>query len=231
MRLKAPKVTPAASALFSAAQGPRVLPGTYTVKMTKGDQVYSTTLNIVMDPKATYTLADRKEQLALTLKVGALLNHMSWAVDAIVSVRDTALADAAKLDNKDPLHQDLTALAQSADAIRIKIVATKEGGGITGEERLREYTGDLYGDVSGYDGRPTDEQVTRAEVLRRQLDDIVDEFNRLAAEQLPTINAQLTTKKLKTIEVINEQDWQKVASDTSSANAVMAAREREADQN
>jgi hypothetical protein len=231
MRLKAPKVPPAASALFSAAQGPRVLPGTYTVKMTKGDQVYSTTLNIVMDPKATYTLADRKEQLALTLKVGALLNHMSWAVDAIVSVRDTALADAAKLDNKDPLHQDLTALAQSADAIRIKIVATKEGGGITGEERLREYTGDLYGDVSGYDGRPTDEQVTRAEVLRRQLDDIVDEFNRLAAEQLPTINAQLTTKKLKTIEVINEQDWQKVASDTSSANAVMAAREREADQN
>src|SRR6202030_2703247 len=36
MRLKAPRVPPAASAAFEASQGPRVLPGTYTVKMTRG---------------------------------------------------------------------------------------------------------------------------------------------------------------------------------------------------
>src|SRR6266513_7515 len=35
MRLKAPTVPPAATALFEASIGPRVLPGTYTVKMTK----------------------------------------------------------------------------------------------------------------------------------------------------------------------------------------------------
>jgi hypothetical protein len=183
-----------------------------------------------MDPRAPYTLGDRKEQLALTEKVGAMLNHMSWAVDAIVSVRDTALADAAKVDGKDPLHANLTGLAQSADAIRTKIVATKEGGSITGEERLREYTGDLYGDVSQYEGRPTDEQVARAEVLRRQLDDVVDEFNQLARKQLPPINAQLKAKNLKIIEVLDEQQWQKAASATSSANAVMAARARGAGQ-
>ena len=44
MRLKPPVVPPAASALFAAAQGPRVLPGTYTIKMTKGDQVYTEAL-------------------------------------------------------------------------------------------------------------------------------------------------------------------------------------------
>jgi hypothetical protein len=197
--------------------------------MTKGDQVYTTKLDIVLDPRATYTLADRKEQLALTQEIGAMLNHMSWAVDAIVSVRDTALADAAKLDNNDPLHQNLTALAQSADTIRTKIVATKEGGAITGEERLREYMGDLYGDVYSYEGRPTDEQIARTEVMHRQLDDVVEEFHQLTAKQLPAINSQLTTKKLKTIEVINEQEWQKIASQTSSANAVLAARTRQAD--
>jgi len=229
MRMKAPKVPPAASALFQAAQGPRVLPGIYTVKMTKGDQVYTTKLDLVLDPRATYTLADRKEQLALTQQIGSMLNHMSWAVDAIVAVRDTALADAAKVDHKDPLHTKLTGLAQSADAIRTKIVATKEGGAITGEERLREYMGDLYGDVSSYEGRPTDEQTARAEVMHRQLDDVVEEFNQLAAKQLPGINAELGAKNLKTIEVINEQQWQKVASETSSANAVLAARTRGAD--
>ena len=51
MQLKAPIVPPAASALFSAAQGPRVMPGTYTVKMTKGDQVYTEQLKVVLDPR------------------------------------------------------------------------------------------------------------------------------------------------------------------------------------
>src|SRR5450432_893911 len=55
MRMKAPKVPPAASAMFQASQGPRVLPGTYTVKMTKGDQVYSTLFFIDTAPPETYT--------------------------------------------------------------------------------------------------------------------------------------------------------------------------------
>jgi len=32
-----------ATAAFEAAQGPRVMPGTYTVKMTRGKETYSTT--------------------------------------------------------------------------------------------------------------------------------------------------------------------------------------------
>jgi hypothetical protein len=62
-----------------------------------------------------------------------------------------ATIDAAKLTPKDPLQAQLISLAQSLDAIRGKIVATKEGGAITGEERLREYLDDLYGDVSQYE--------------------------------------------------------------------------------
>ena len=65
MRLKAPAVDPAATALFEAAQGPRVLPGTYTVKMTKGDQVYTEQLKVVLDPRAKYYVEDRKAQFDL----------------------------------------------------------------------------------------------------------------------------------------------------------------------
>ena len=42
MRLKPPQVPPAATAAFGAAVGPRVLPGTYTVKLTKDKKVYTT---------------------------------------------------------------------------------------------------------------------------------------------------------------------------------------------
>ena len=109
---------------------------------------------------------------------------------------------------KDALRQQLQRLADSADKVRTKIVATKEGGAITGEERLREYLGTLYGDVNGYDGRPTDSQVARAEVMGRELEDVIKEFTNVTNQQLPGINRQLQSKKLAEIKVISEKEWQ-----------------------
>jgi hypothetical protein len=179
------------------------------VKMTRGDQVYTTTITVALDPRAGATLEDRRMQFALVDRIGGLLNHMSWAVDAIIGVRDAAATRAAKLPAADALRQRLTTLADTVDKIRSKIVATKEGGMITGEERLREYVGGLYGDVNGYDGRPTDEQIARSESLGRELDDVIREFTTLTGQQLPPINRELTSKKLGPIEVISEDAWRK----------------------
>ncbi len=209
MRLKPPKVPPAASALGGAGTGPRVLPGTYTIKMTKGDQTYTTQINVVLDPRANYTVEDRRVQFEMVNRLGGLLNHMSWLVDAIIGVRDGATQRAAKVPAGNPLKQKLTAVAADADKMRGKIVATKEGGAITGEERLREYLGDVYGNVNGYDGRPTEEQVKRTDVLARELEDVVKEFNTLVSQQVNPLNQQLAAKNLPAIPVISEADWEK----------------------
>src|ERR1700674_310517 len=111
MRLKPPIVPPAATALFQAAQGPRVLPGTYTIRMTKGDQVYTEPLKVVLDPRAKYTVDDRKAQFDLAVKLDHLLGHMSYAVSAIEGVRNTAVARSAKLAEKDPLRGRLQQLS------------------------------------------------------------------------------------------------------------------------
>jgi len=191
MRVKPPAVAPAASALFEAAQGPRVLPGTYTVKLTKGDQVYTEQLKVVLDPRAKYSLEERKAQFALSMKVYKLLEHMTYGVDAIEGVRDAAKARAAKLPEKDPLRKQLERLAADCDALRSKIVATKEGGMITGEERIRELLGQLYSAVTGYDGKPTDYQVARTESLGHELEDVIVDFQKLAQKELPAVNAAL----------------------------------------
>src|SRR2546425_10659915 len=77
MRLKAPRVPPAATALFGAAFGPRVLPGTYTVKMTKDKNVYTTPLQVVTDPRSTATPQDLRTQFDLAQKLYALLGEMA----------------------------------------------------------------------------------------------------------------------------------------------------------
>jgi photosystem II stability/assembly factor-like uncharacterized protein len=209
MRLKPPKVPPAASALGGAAVGPRVLPGTYTVKLIKGNQTYTTQMNVVLDPRAKYTVEDRKAQFEMVNRIGGQLNHMSWLVDAILAVRDGAAQDASKLPQKDPLRQKLLTLSEAADTMRGKLVATKEGGAITGEERLREFLGGLYGDVNSYDGRPTQEQIERADVLTRELDDVVKEFNTFVTQQVEPLNRQVTAKKLPAIRILSEEEWQK----------------------
>jgi hypothetical protein len=208
MRLKPPTVPPAATALFAAAQGPRVLPGTYTVKMTKGDQVYTTGFEIVLDPRAKYTVADRRAQFDTIMKVYKLMGHMSYAVSAIEGVRDSASARAAKLGEKDALRARLEHLSQESDALRSKIVATKEGGAITGEERIREHLGQLYGSLNQYEGRPTNEQVGRTESLGRELEDVITDFRKLTDAELPAINSGLTKRKLEVISVLSESDWQ-----------------------
>jgi hypothetical protein len=209
MRVKPPAVAPAASALFEAAQGPRVLPGTYTVKLTKADHTYTEELKVAIDPRAKYSLEERKAQFDLSMKVYKELEHMTYGVEAIEGVRDAANARAAKLPEKDSLRKQLQKLAADCDALRSKIVATKEGGMITGEERIRELLGQLYGAVTSYDGKPTDYQVARTESLGHELQDVIDDFQKLTQKELPGINAGLKKKKLNVITVLVEQDWQK----------------------
>jgi hypothetical protein len=225
MRVRPPAVAPAAMALFEAAQGPRVLPGTYTVKLTKGDQTYTEQLNVAIDPRAKYSVDERKAQFDLSMKVYKELEHMTFAVEAIEGVRDAANARSLKLSEKDPLEKELRQLAADCDTLRSKIVATKEGGMITGEERIREHLGQLYGAITGYDGKPTDYQVARTASLGHELQDVVDDFQKQTQKALPAINSSLKKKKLEPIPVLSETDWQKKNESSAAAGSGMRARQ------
>ncbi len=209
MRLKAPKVPQAASAAFGAAVGPRLLPGTYTVKMTKDKQVYTTELQVLTDPRSKHTAEDRRAQLDLALKLYDQLGNMTFAVARINGVR-LALADrAAKLPANDPLAKRLLDAAAAVDVLRKKIVATTEGGAITGEERLRENLADLYGNVNNYEGRPAQTQVERAGALARELADVVKDFDAWLGKELTGVNSALANKQLETIKPLTREDWEK----------------------
>lgn len=201
MRLKPPTVPAAASSAGGASVGPRLLPGTYTVRMTKDKDVYSMPLKVVSDPRVTHSLADRKAQFALATKLANLLSEMSVVVDRLNSVRLGLDQRVSTLPPGDALSARLHSSSEAVDAIRRKIVATKEGGMITGEERLRENLADLYGDVNGYDGRPTQTQIDRAEAIARELADIERDYDAWLAREMGGINAALTAKKMEVVPV------------------------------
>ncbi len=201
---------------FEASTGPRVLPGTYTVKLTRGQETYTTSIEIGLDARARYTLEDRKLQFAVLTRLSNLLGDMSFEVERVNRVRDALLDRAGKLDAGDFLRQQLADLAPSADKIRQKIVATKEGGAITGELRIREKTTELYGEILGYEGRPTDYQVTRFESLQHELADVSSEFDSFLAQHLSSVNKSLATKHQVTIQPITRADWEKSLRESDS---------------
>jgi photosystem II stability/assembly factor-like uncharacterized protein len=212
MRLPPPQVPPAAASMFGANIGPRLLPGTYTVKMTKDKNVYTTPLQVVADPRSKATPEDRRAQFDLAMKLYNQLADMSYAVEVINSAR-LALDDrASKLPESDPLLSRLREASAQVDTLRKKIVATKEGGMITGEERLRENLGDLYSGVVSYEGRPSQMQIERTDALGRELADVLRDFQTWSAQQLPGINSALSQKKLPPIETRTRDQWNKTNS-------------------
>ena len=209
MRLKGPRVPTAATAAFGASIGPRVLPGTYTIKMTKDKNVYTTNLKVIPDPLSNYSAADRKAEFDLAMKLYGMLGDMTYAVDRINGVRTALDQRKAKLTSNQQLGDRLGKASDQVDVLRKKIVATKEGGMITGEQRLREYLTDLYGNVVGYEGKPTQMEIMRTDVLKHELADVVKEFDTWTEKELPGINSSLTQEKLEPITLLTREEWEK----------------------
>ena len=187
MREKPPRVPRAAQLAGSSTQGTRVLPGRYTVRLTAGDDVAESVLEVGLDRRAKYTLADRTAQHDAAMAISGLFGQMSDLVDRMGKAKGAVEARIAKLPENDSNRKRLAGVLEKLGEQRTKIVATKEGGQITGEERIREHLDTLYGAVNGYEGRPPDYQLERLEVLRTELGTVAREFEDLVKRELPEL--------------------------------------------
>jgi hypothetical protein len=201
MHVEPPRVPPAAQIAFNSAQGPRVVPGTYTVKLVSGGKSWTEKLDIGLDPRDPFTLADRKAQFDAAMKASDLFGRMTDLDYQVAAVRKAAHARAEGAKGDPALQKQLNDLAGEADAIRKQIVATTLGGAITGELRLREYLDEVYGAIINYEGAPTDYQLARVDVIAHELDDTAGDFDVLRKGALARANVALKAKGMPEITV------------------------------
>jgi hypothetical protein len=166
----------------------RVLPGTYTLRLTKNGKAIETKLEVGLDRRAAFTLQDRKAQHAAVVRVRDLFARMSALAARLVAARDGAATAARETQ---ALGADLQKVSDQADALRKRIVATTEGGNITGEERLREHMDALYGALLTYEGAPAAYLLARTEALARELGEVERDFKALEDGDLAKANAAL----------------------------------------
>jgi photosystem II stability/assembly factor-like uncharacterized protein len=196
MRTKPPLVPPAASLAGSSTQGERFLPGTYTVRLTNAGQVVTEPLTVNLDRRSTFTVADRQAQFAASERVKGLFTRMSKVVAEINGVRQQAGAIAASASAPADVKAAAAQLSGKADTLRKEIVATKEGGAITGEERLREHVDQIYGAINSVEDRPTAYQMARVDALDRELSEVEKQWAAMQAGDVAAFNARLRAANL-----------------------------------
>ncbi|HEX7839943.1 MAG TPA: hypothetical protein VF469_20845, partial [Kofleriaceae bacterium] len=209
MRVKPPRVPRAAQVAFSASQGPRVVPGTYTVRLTRGAEVVETKLAIGLDRRAPYTAADRKVQFDAVMKAHGLFGDMTKLAARIDAAREAVhdrLKGISGVPETDPLPGKLRALEGKLEAARTQIVATTEGGAITGEERIREHLDSLYGAVNGWEGRPARYQLEAIDVLRRELGDVDKAVADVVTKDARALDRELEQHKLAPLPALSALD-------------------------
>jgi hypothetical protein len=168
--------------------------------LTKAGKVSETKLTVGLDRRAKFSAADRKAQFDAAMRVHSLFGDESALMDRILAFRKTLAQTGASLPEGDALRKNVSDFDGKVDAVRKKIVATTEGGAITGEERLREHTDQLYGAILSYEGKPGGYQIAYIDSLKRELDDVTKEFDQLLSQDLPALNESLKTKGAQPIE-------------------------------
>jgi len=209
-RAKPPKVPPAAGLVENgfAFLGPQVQEGVYTVKLIKGKETYSTTIKLVPDPRTKSTAEDRAVQHKTVMQLYDMLGQLTYIVDASVDLRDQARQRASSASDSQTKAQ-LQKLADSLEEFRSSLVSVKEGGMITGEKKLRENLGELYGGVNGYSGRPTQSQIDRTPILKKQLDEASAKFQSMTTTEVSSLNSQLQNSKVAPLVVMSQEEWNK----------------------
>jgi hypothetical protein len=209
-RAKPPKMPPAAGIVENeySFYGPQAQEGTYTVKLTKGKETYASEVKLVPDTRSKSTAADRELQHKTVSQLYDMLAQLTYLVDATSDLRDQAKQRAAAAsDGK--LKEQLNDLVQKLEDFRSTLVAVKEGGMITGEKKLRENLGELYGAVNGYSGRPTQSQVESTTSQVKKLDDAGAQFESITTSRVAALNTLLQGGKLEPLQVTSHEDWDK----------------------
>jgi photosystem II stability/assembly factor-like uncharacterized protein len=219
--LKPPKIPPASSVLFGGFVGPRLPEGTYKVKLIKGKETLESTVTLVADARNPHSAEDRKFKQQVDMRLYEDIERLGYVGDQLVALRDGAKkrAAAASAANK----KKLETFADAADTLRKSFVATGDGY-ISGDEKLREHLGNLYGNVVGFEGRPSPAQIARMEILEAEIGEVEAKFAAFVAKDVAATNKLLAGAKQEELEVATKEEWKSKEQGASGGGALEGAQ-------
>jgi hypothetical protein len=169
-------------------QGPVVLPGTYTARVTVGGQTAEAGFDLVAEPRRPMTVADRAARQDILLSLHELAAPLYEAGQAVQ--RLTGQMDDAKelLEAFEGAPESLTT---EAAAIRAELEAIG-----TGLAEVRGWAG-VAGDIQASSTLPTADQRWQVDSAWRALPPLMDRLNALITTRVPAFNEALDAEGVR----------------------------------
>jgi hypothetical protein len=179
--------------------GPRAVPGSYQVRLTVGDEVHESELEIRKDPRLTYiTIADLQEQFDFLQRAMGEVERIQNARQQIISIREQLDSVQARLSasgSDEDLGDAMEAVREGLTTIEGNLVNT-QGGGWESEPQIQGHLTWVLTAASSQrgmrtDARPTDQLVERLDDLVVEIDQELAALAALRAGQIHDLNGRL----------------------------------------
>ena len=183
----------------SVPQGPWVLPGTYTVKLTVAGRSYTQPLTVKMDPRVRTRPEGLAQQFELSMETYEGMGRTHQALEQLRQLRKE-VQDRRQRAEKGPVADALTALDEKAAALEGTGPARRRRGGRGPAEpsltRLQGELSTLLEVLQGADAAPTSQAVTAAGAAQRTLTRLLERWQELQTKDVKDVNEQLRKAKL-----------------------------------
>jgi photosystem II stability/assembly factor-like uncharacterized protein len=209
MRMKAPRVAASENLAPRALFGPLLPEGKYTVRITKGEKQFTSTLVLEGDPRSPYTAADRAAQQKTVMSLYNIQARLAYISAAMTELRDTLKARVEKLDSTNKTRVAVMKTANRLDSL-YKTVAKERGFYVAEkEDKLREHVSNLYGAVNSYGGAPSKMQLERLATLEREIGKVNTTLESIIKTDLLAANTELKTASLQAASALTKEEFDK----------------------
>ncbi|MEZ4422116.1 MAG: glycosyl hydrolase [Gemmatimonadota bacterium] len=163
-------------------QGPRVLPGTYTARLTVGERTSEQRFDVRLDPHVQVARADLEARQEALLQVHALAGPIYEAGRRVRDLLEQVGNAQDLLEDREDVPADLT---QEADSL----AATLDG--LQDDLRDVQRALNLRGALEGASARPTADQLWQIEQAWTDGTSAIERLNTVVQTRMPAFNARL----------------------------------------
>ena len=164
--MKPPKVAKGKTFSFGGFVAPRVKAGTYKAVLTKGNETFEHTFELLYDDKEGLSNSEREFKYNTTKKVFDMTQDLAYMVYQLDAILEASKDNKKLVDNLNSLKKTL-------------VVTTGDNYVGTAEPQLREKMADLYSKISGSYDKPSNAEMENLASISERFENAKAEFAKL----------------------------------------------------
>ena len=207
LRYESPTEIPGAFYSGNGPEGPIVVPGTYTLKLTVGGKTHTATAEVKLDPRVQTSQQELQKQLDLEMMIRDDIQALHIAVNQIRGVHSQLDLVKRRLEEGDkgkPIIASIDDLENKMKPVEeqmIQVNMKSSEGNLGFSNMLNEQYDSFRTTVESADAAPTQPDYETFNGLHKRLEAALSTWKQIASTDVPAINEQVRNENLALVEV------------------------------